>query len=144
MLLGEYDHTIDEKNRLALPAKFRTALAGGVVLTRGLDACVEAYPAHDWQQLVESRLAGLNPLSHETRVLQRFYYTGAVESTPDKQGRVHLPAPLLRHGGLAKDVTVVGSNDHLEIWDRSVWAERLEGIEGSADNVAQRLAEQHR
>ena len=59
---------------------------------------------------------------------------------PDKQGRVHLPAPLVRHGKLGKDVTVVGSNDHLEIWDRAAWAERLEGIEGSADNVAQRLA----
>ena len=55
---------------------------------------------------------------------------------------MHLPAPLVAHGKLAKDVTVIGSNDHLEIWDRAAWAERLEGIEGSADNVAQRLAEQ--
>ena len=91
MLLGEYDHTLDDKNRLTLPAKFRQALAGGVVLTRGLDACVEAYPAERLAQLVESCLAGLNPLSHETRVLERFYYTGAVESEPDKQGRVMLP-----------------------------------------------------
>ena len=101
MLLGEHDHTIDDKNRLTLPARFRQALAGGVVLTRGLDACVEAYPADGWQQLVGSRLAGLNPLSHETRVMERFFYTGAVEATPDKQGRVMLPPALLEHAGSA-------------------------------------------
>ena len=78
MLLGEYEHTIDDKSRLTLPAKFRPAMAGGVVLTRGLDACVEAYPAEDWHRLVESSLAGLNPLSRETRVIERFYYTGAI------------------------------------------------------------------
>ena len=70
------------------------------------------------------------------------FFGGASEDTPDKQGRVLLPAPLLQYGKLTKDVTVVGNNDHLEIWDRAAWAERLEGIEGSADHVAERLAAQ--
>jgi MraZ protein len=92
---------------------------------------------------IGARIGRLDPLSPEARTLQRLFFGGAAEDTPDKQGRVLLPAHLIRYAGLTKDVTVVGSNDHLEIWDRAVWAERLEGIEGSADNVAQRLAEQH-
>jgi MraZ protein len=134
MLLGEHDHTIDDKNRLTLPARFRQALAGGIVLTRGLDACVEAYPSNDWQQLVESRLAGLNPLRHET---------GAVESTPDKQGRVMLPPSLIEHAGLGREVVVVGMRDRLEIWDRASWRAQLKEVMGSAEHVAERLAAQH-
>jgi MraZ protein len=143
MLLGEHEHTIDDKNRLTLPAKFRQAMAGGIVLTRGLDACVEAYPAEDWHALVESSLAGLNPLSHETRVIERFYYTGAVEAEPDKQGRVMLPPALIEHGGLGREVVVVGMRDRLEIWDRAAWRTQLKEVMGSAEHVAERLATQH-
>jgi MraZ protein len=143
MLLGEYEHTLDEKNRLTLPAKFRTALAGGVVLTRGLDSCIEAYPSADWQQLVASRLAGLNPLSHETRVLERFYYTGAIEAQPDKQGRVMLPATLIEHAKLGREVAVVGMRGRFEIWDRAAWRAQIKEVMGSAEHVAERLATQH-
>jgi MraZ protein len=143
MLLGEYEHTIDDKNRLTLPAKFRQAMAGGVVLTRGLDACIEAYPVDGWSQLVESNLSGLNPLSRETRVLERFYYTGAIEAQPDKQGRVMLPPALIEHGGLGREVVVVGMRDRLEIWDRAAWRTQLKEVMGSAEHVAERLAAQH-
>ena len=143
MLLGEHEHTIDDKSRLTLPAKFRQAMAGGIVLTRGLDACVEAYPADDWQALVESRIAGLNPLSHETRVIERFYYSGAVEVQPDKQGRVMLPPALVEHGGLDREVVVVGMRDRLEIWDRAAWRTQLKEVMGNAEHVAERLAAQH-
>jgi MraZ protein len=143
MLLGEHEHTIDDKSRLTLPAKFRQAMAGGIVLTRGLDACVEAYPADDWQALVESRIAGLNPLSHETRVIERFYYSGAVEVQPDKQGRVMLPPALVEHGGLGREVVVVGMRDRLEIWDRAAWRTQLKEVMGNAEHVAERLAAQH-
>src|SRR5260221_3801224 len=119
MLLGEHEHTIDDKSRLTLPAKFRQAMAGGIVLTRGLDACVEAYPADDWQALVESRIAGLNPLSHETRVIERFYYSGAVEVQPDKQGRVMLPPALVEHGGLGRGGVVGGMRARPEVLDRT-------------------------
>ena len=143
MLLGEYEHTLDEKNRLTLPARFRTAMAGGLVLTRGLDSCVEVYPAADWTALVESRLAGLNPLSHETRVLERFYYTGAVEVEPDKQGRVMMPAALIEHAKLGREVVVVGMRGRIEIWDRAAWREQIKEVMGSAEHVAERLAAQH-
>jgi MraZ protein len=143
MLLGEYEHTIDDKNRLTLPARFRAAMAGGVVLTRGLDACVEAYPIDGWTKLVEARLAGLNPLSREARVLERFYYTGAVEAQPDKQGRVMLAPALIEHARLGREVVVVGLRERLEIWDRVAWRAQLKEVMGSAEDVAERLAAQH-
>jgi MraZ protein len=143
MLLGEYEHTLDEKNRLTLPARFRMAMADGVVLTRGLDSCVEAYPSGDWTQLVEDRLAGLDPLSRETRVLERFYYTGAIEAKPDKQGRVMLPPALIEHAKLGREVVVVGMRGRIEIWDRAAWRAQIEEVMGSAEHVAERLAARH-
>ena len=142
MLLGAHEHTIDDKNRLTLPAKFRQAFADGVVITRGLDGCLFAYRRPDWDRLVESQLATLDPLSQEGRRIHRFFFSGAAEADIDKQGRVMVPRELIEHAGLGREIVVAGVNDRLEIWDRSLWAERLEGIEGSADNVAQRLAEQ--
>ena len=142
MFLGEYEHSIDDKSRLTLPARFRDAVAAGVVLSKGLDGSVDVYPRGTWEINVVERIGRLDPLLPDTRLLQRHFFGGASEDVPDKQGRVLLPAALIRHGKLAREVTVVGNNDHLEIWDRAAWAERLERIEGSADNVAQRLAEQ--
>jgi MraZ protein len=140
MLLGSYDHTIDDKNRLTLPAKFREAFTDGVVITRGLDGCLYAYRRQDWDRLVESRLAPLDPLSPETRRLERFFYSGASEAELDKQGRVMLPAPLIDHAELGKEVVVAGVNDRLEIWDRAAWRRELAEVEGSAEDVAERLA----
>jgi len=140
MFIGQYDHSIDDKSRLTLPARFRDALADGVVLSKGLDGSIDVYPKSAWQQIVGERIGRLDPLLPDTRTLQRHFFGGAAEDTPDKQGRVLLPTQLVRYGKLEKDVTVVGNNDHLEIWDRAAWAERLEGIEGSADHVAERLA----
>src|SRR5919197_1571950 len=121
MLVGEYEHLIDEKNRLTLPAKFRQEFGDGVVLTRGLDGCVFAYRRPDWARLVESRLAALDPLSAAARRLQRHFFGGAAEDVPDKQGRVTMPAHLLEHARLGREVVVVGVHDHLEIWDRVAW-----------------------
>src|SRR5262249_32402078 len=100
-------------------------------------------PKGDWQQLVQSRLAGLNPLSHETRVLERFYYTGALEATPDKQGRVMLPPALLEHAKLDREGVVVGMRDRLATWERAASRDQLTEVMGSAEHVAERLAAQH-
>lgn len=143
MLLGEYEHSLDDKNRLTLPARFRAAMAGGVVLTRGLDSCVEAYPLEDWTRLVERELDGLNPLSRESRKLERFYYSGAVEARPDKQGRVMLTPGLIEHAGLGREVTVVGMRGRVEIWDRAAWRAQLKEVMEGAEHVAERLAAQH-
>jgi len=142
MLLGSYDHTIDDKNRLTLPAKFRQAFASGLFVTRGLDGCLFAYRREDWGRLVESRLSTLDPLSPETRRLERFFYAGASESELDKQGRVMIPAQLIEHAKLGREVVVAGVNDRLEIWDRAAWRKELAEVEGSAEDVAERLAAQ--
>jgi MraZ protein len=142
MLLGEYEHTIDDKNRLTLPARFRSAFAEGVVVTRGLDECLYAYTPSAWARLVEQRLAPLNPFSKEGRQMQRFFYAGAVEAELDRQGRVTIPPALMSRARLARDVVVAGVNDHLEIWDRAAWRRELSEVEGSAEDVAERLAAQ--
>ncbi len=142
MLLGEYEHTIDDKNRLTLPARFRGAFAEGIVVTRGLDDCLLAYTPSAWSTLVEQRLAPLNAFSKEGRRMQRFFYAGAVEAELDKQGRVTIPPSLIASGKLERDVVVAGVNDHLEIWDRAAWQRELAEVEGSAEDVAERLAAQ--
>jgi MraZ protein len=142
MLLGEHDHTIDDKNRLTLPAKCRAAFAGGLVVTRGLEGCLNAYPLADWEQLVETWLADLGPFSKEARRVQRFFFAGAIEAELDRQGRVMIPAALIQHGGLARNVVIAGMRDHLEIWDRATWRKEMKEVEGSAEDVAERLATQ--
>jgi MraZ protein len=140
MLLGEYEHTIDDKNRLTLPAKFRRAFEDGCVVTRGLDGCLWAWTPQSWGNYRDSILATLHPLSKEGRRMQRHFFSGATESVPDRQGRVIIPAALLVHAKLGRDVVVAGVNDHLEIWDRAAWKRELSEVEGSAEDVAERLA----
>jgi MraZ protein len=142
MLLGEYEHTIDDKNRLTLPARFRDELADGVVVTRGMDGCLYAYSAADWRERFQERVAALDPLQREGRKLQRHFFSGATEAEVDKQGRIMIPAALLRYAGLSRDVVVAGVHDHLEIWDREAWRRELNEVEGSAEHVAERLAAQ--
>ena len=142
MFLGQYDHSIDDKSRLTLPARFRDALSGGVILSKGLDKSVDVYPRAVWELTIAARIGNLDALSTDARTLQHHFFAGAAEDTPDKQGRVVLPAPLQQYGNLTKEVTVIGNNDHLEIWDRAAWAQRLEGVEGSVDHAAERLAAQ--
>jgi len=142
MLLGAYDHTIDDKNRLTLPAKFREAFQDGVVVTRGFDGCLYAHRRADWDRLVESQLATMDPLRPEGRRIQRFFFSGAAEAELDKQGRVMIPAQLIEHAKLGREVVVAGVNDRLEIWDRAAWRKELAEVEGSAEDVAERLADQ--
>jgi MraZ protein len=140
MLLGEHEHTIDDKNRLTLPARIRHHFADGIVVTRGMDGCLFAYTREDWNRVVDTRLATLDPLSQEGRRMQRFFFSGAAEAELDKQGRVMLPPALIDHAKLGRDVVVAGVHDHLEIWDRAAWSKELAEVEGSAEHVAERLA----
>jgi MraZ protein len=141
MLLGEYEHTLDDKNRLTLPAKFREQFAGGIVLTRGIDGCLNAYTRTDWERLVESRLGTLDPLSKEGRMMQRHFFSGAAEAIPDRQGRVMVPAALIESARLSRELVVAGVYDHLEIWDRAAWREQLRELEGRVEDAAERLAQ---
>jgi MraZ protein len=139
MLLGEHEHALDDKNRLTLPAKLRAEFEDGVFVTRGLDGCLTAYPRAAWEQLVE-RIRSLDPLAPGSRVMQRHFFAGATQAELDKQGRLVLPAALIEHAKLGREVTVAGVYDHLEIWDRAAWRQQLQQVEGSAEDVAERLA----
>ncbi len=140
MFYGTHEHTIDEKNRLTLPAKFRDGLDGGVVLVRGIDGTVDVYPRRSWEASAE-RISELDSLTREAREMKRFVFAGATVTDLDKQGRVLVPPDLARHASLGRDVAVVGVDDHIEIWDRPQWASHVSAIEGSVGDVAQRAAD---
>jgi MraZ protein len=140
MFYGTHEHTIDEKHRLTLPAKFRERLGAEVVLLRGIEHTIDVYPRDTWEESVE-RLTDLDPLTREGRDMRRFVYSGVTIAELDKQGRVLVPPDLARHAGLEKDVAVVGVRDHIEIWNRPEWAAHLSGVERSVGDVAERAAD---
>jgi len=139
MLLGEHEHALDDKNRLTLPARLRDQLGDRVVVTRGLDGCLYVYAAVEWAKLAE-RVGALDPLSREARTMQRFFFASGLDAELDKQGRIVIPASLLESAGIGREVTVAGIYDHLEIWDRAAWRDQRQTVEGSAEDVAERLA----
>jgi transcriptional regulator MraZ len=139
MLLGEHEHALDDKNRLTLPARLRDQLGDRVVVTRGLDGCLYVYAAAEWAKLAE-RVGALDPLSREARTMQRFFFASGMDAELDKQGRIVIPANLLESAGIGREVTVAGIYDHLEIWDRAAWRDQRQTVEGSAEDVAERLA----
>ena len=138
MLLGEHEHSLDDKNRLTLPAKLREQLGDHVVITRGMDGCLYVYARAEFETLA-ARMKTFDSLSADTRQMQRHFFVNANDAQLDKQGRVVIPAILLERLGIGRDVTVNGVFDHLEIWDRAAWAKQREA-EGSAEDVAERLA----
>jgi MraZ protein len=139
MLLGEHEHTLDDKHRLTLPAKLREQLGEHVVVTRGLDGCLSVYSGAEWERLAR-RVGTLDPLSSASRTMQRYVFASAGEAEVDRQGRIVIPTRLLESVGISRDVTVTGVWDHIEIWDRAAWRDRRETVEGSAEDVAERLA----
>jgi MraZ protein len=118
---GHFEHTLDAKNRLNIPAKFRAGLSGGLVLSKYLEPCVAIWTPEGFESWTQSFLGSLNPLSDERRKLTRFFAGGSFDADLDAGGRVTLNAPLLDHAGLKREVVVVGNLDHLEIWDRDAY-----------------------
>ena len=120
MLMGTYQHNIDSKGRVIMPAKFREELGGVFYITRGLDNCLSVLSKSDWDSLGE-KLRGLP--SSQTKDIQRFLFSGAAELEPDKQGRDLNPQPLRDYAGLTKDVVIIGTGLKAEIWDLDRWNE---------------------
>ncbi|CUS02734.2 Protein MraZ [Candidatus Promineifilum breve] len=120
MLLGEYRHTIDDKGRLTIPAKFRGELAAGVVVTRGLNRNLIAFSLDDWRDLA-GRVKGLPWGDPSAREFRRRIFSGAIDLEPDKQGRILLPANLRDFAGINGEVVIAGMFDHLEIWNSEAW-----------------------
>ena len=118
MLIGEYQHTIDAKNRVIVPAKFREDLGSLFYITKGLDGCLFVLSRKGWEQL-QAKIDAM-PLS-KSRGLQRFFFAGAAEAEPDKQGRILIPQNLREHAELEKDVTFIGTSTRAEIWSTEKW-----------------------
>ena len=118
--MGEYQHTLDTKQRLIIPAKFRDQLGSQFVVTRGLDGCLFGYPMSEWQ-LLEQKLKALPLTKRDARAFVRFLYSAATVCTLDKQGRINIPDPLVKYADLSKKCMVVGVSNRLEIWDSDRW-----------------------
>ncbi len=125
MFLGQYQHSLDEKGRVILPAKFRTQLEGGAYMARGLDGCVCVYPTDEWER-VSNNMRELATRGPGQRQAARTFFAGAAEVAPDRQGRVPVPAHLRDFGGLSLDreVVVAGVLSRIEIWDAARWVQR--------------------
>ena len=140
MFIGEYQHAIDEKGRLAVPVKFRIKLAKGAVVTRGLDNCLFLYTEGEWKNLAE-RLAKLPISKANTRAFARLMLAGAMDVSLDKQGRIILPDYLRKYAGIGKNVIVAGLYNRLEIWDEAKWETYKSGTEKSSGDIAEALGE---
>ena len=139
MFLGEYAHTIDTQSRLAIPARFRTLLSEGVVITRGYDHCVMGLAMPMWQKLAD-QVSDLAPGEIHTRNLQRLLFSAASESTLDKQGRILLPQTLRDYASIEGDeVVVVGINKYFEIWSPARWRETVAAMDNETDQLVAQL-----
>ena len=120
---GTFEHTLDSKNRLTVPAKFRTELKDGVFLVRGEDPCLSIFPAAVYEETVRAALAPLNPMSRRARDIKRWFYANADAADLDSAGRITLAANQLRHAGIGgRDVVVTGAGDSLDVWSTDGWA----------------------
>lgn len=120
MFMGEYNHTIDDKGRLIIPAKFRELLGEEFILTRGLDGCLSIYPLKEWEAF-EEKLRALPLTDKNARTFSRFFVAGAAACTLDKQGRILVPQTLREFAGLSKDVVLSGNINRVEVWSKENW-----------------------
>lgn len=132
MFLGEYTHTIDDKGRVTIPSKFRGELAAGLVVTRGFDQNLMVFTANEWEALAENIAA--RPLSDESvRAFRRRVFSGAVDLTPDRQGRIVLPGYLREFAAIDDEVVIAGMFNYVELWSAEAWQEVRESIEDNND-----------
>lgn len=138
MFIGEYTYSIDQKGRVALPAKFRSKLAGGCVVTRGLDRSLFIYPMEEWQKIA-SKLASLPLTSPKARAFARLMLAGAMDVELDKQGRITIPGYLRGFAKIKKSLVIAGLYNRLEIWAEESWKdyrEKTEKDEEFAENLS--------
>jgi MraZ protein len=135
---GEYRHTVDDKGRIAVPAKFRVQLGAGAVVSRWLDACLAIHTQEGWGELA-TKVAALPITDPNARRFSRLIFAGAAEVELDRQGRILLPAYLRDHITLGSEAVVVGSRDHAEIWVPATWATYAQGLE-DPDELAEAFA----
>jgi MraZ protein len=140
MFMGEFHHSVDDKGRMIVPAKFRENLGSSFVLTRGLDQCIFAYPKAEWTQL-EQKLKALPFTKADARAFTRFFFSGACEVDIDKQGRIVLPSNLRTFANLTKECVVLGVSSRVEIWDQSIWESYYTKSEESFNEIAESIVD---
>ncbi len=139
MLIGEFSHGMDKKNRIIIPSKLRDGLGEQFVMTKGLDSCLYIYPITEWKTL-EAKLKALPLTDKNARSFVRFFFSGANEMEPDKMGRVLIPQSLLNYAGISGEVVSVGMMDRVEIWSKEKWQEYSDS-EMDMDTIALRMNE---
>jgi MraZ protein len=140
MFIGEYQHTIDPKGRIAVPNKFRNQLLEGVVVTRGLDNCLFLYSKTEWQKIAE-KLSNLPISQKDARAFARLMLAGAMDVEIDKQGRINLPKYLRQYAALNNRAVIAGLYNRLEIWNPKNWGEYKTGTEKEGSEIAEKLGE---
>ena len=140
MLIGEYRHTIDDKNRLSLPAKFRQEMGKKVVIAPGLDSCLFIYSMKEWEKIAERlSVSEASMLQADNRSFNRYLLGGAVEVEIDAVGRMLLPEHLRERAHLTTKVVFIGVRDRAEIWDEATWQTYRLEVERKADALAEKL-----
>ena len=140
MLMGEYQHKMDNKGRVIIPAKFRDELGDKFVATRGLDNCLFIYPMNEWSVL-EKKLSSLPITSRNARTFTRFFFSGATECELDKQGRMSIPSNLREFAALEKQIVIIGLSSRIELWAYENWEQYLDSAEDSSDDIAAAMEE---
>lgn len=138
MFLGEFQHNLDEKGRLIIPARLREGLGARFVLTRGLDQCLFAYPLEEWR-LLEEKLKALPLVRAEARAFVRLFFAGAAECEFDRQGRVLIPPALREYALLEREATILGISTRVEIWNTQRWQEYSRKAQGDFEALAEKL-----
>lgn len=140
MFIGEYQHTLDGKGRVAIPAKFRKELTKGAVVTKGLDNCLCMYTKSEWQKLA-TKLAALPISQANSRAFARLMLAGAMDVDIDRQGRALVPDYLRSFAALGKRVIIAGLYNRLEIWDEAAWNTYKQGTESKSSDIAEALGQ---
>jgi len=142
MFYGEHEHKLDKKGRIIIPSKFREASKENYIekfyVTRGLDACLFMFPEDEWRQQ-ESKFKALSFTKRETRKFNRLFFSGAVEVTVDKQGRILIPSYLKQYADIRKEIVLIGVSSRIEIWSRDKWHEFYRATKESFEDVAEKL-----
>ena len=138
MFIGEYHHTIDEKGRIIIPAKFRGELGTNFIVTRGIENCLFVYSLDNWAKITD-KLSSLPFTKKDARTFNRFFMSGATNVELDKQGRININAPLVDYAKLTKDCVVIGTGDRLEIWSQELWDSFFDSTKDSMSDIAENL-----
>ncbi len=137
---GQYEHSLDSKDRLTVPARFRAPLSDGVVLAAGLDPCVEVWTAQTYGTFTETFLAQAHPLTPEGRMVRRFFHGQSFDEKLDSAGRVRMPGHLVEHAGLEGTCVVIGVGDHFEVWSAANWQQQQSESRARVSEAAAEMA----